>query len=90
MSSAPSSIIPFVRKSGVVFDDEVAALLAQAFDLARRGLHDKGQPEMVYEILALRIIEAAKKGERGVATLAAIGLSALGLQNKAGGQDRFR
>jgi len=85
-----SSIIPFVRKSGVVFDDRVTDLLGQAFDAARRELHDKGQPDIVYEIVAVRIIEAARKGERDVSRLAAAGLAALGIQSKAGGQDRFQ
>ena len=84
-----ASILPFVQKSGVVFDDNVTALLGQAFDAARRELHDKGQPDVVYEIIAGRIIEAAKKGERDVAKLAAVGLAALGFQNKTGGQNRF-
>jgi hypothetical protein len=85
-----SSIIPFVRKSGAVFDDKVIALLGQAFDAARRELHDKGQPEVVYEIMAARIIEAARKGERETGKLAAAGLAALGIQLKSGGQDRFQ
>jgi len=85
-----SSIIPFVRKSGVVFDDRVTDLLGQAFDAARRELHDKGQPDIVYEIVAVRIIEAARKGERDVSKLAAAGLAALGIQSKTGGQDRFQ
>ena len=85
-----ASIIPFVRKSGVVFDDHVTTLLGQAFDAACRELHDKGQPEIVYEIIAVRIIEAAKKGERDVTKLAAAGLAALGFQSKAGGQNRFQ
>jgi hypothetical protein len=85
-----SSIIPFVRKSGVVFDDRVTDLLGQAFDAARRELHDRGQPDIVYEIVAVRIIEAARKGERDVSRLTAAGLAALGIQSKAGGQDRFQ
>jgi len=85
-----SSIIPFVRKSGVVFDDRVTDLLGQAFDAARRELHDRGQPDIVYEIVAVRIIEAARKGERDVSKLAAAGLAALGIQSKTGGQDRFQ
>jgi hypothetical protein len=84
-----TSIIPFVRKIGVAFDDQVTAILGQAFDAACRELHDKGQPEIVYEIIAARIIEAAKKGEREVTKLAAAGLSALGVHSKAGGQSRF-
>ena len=85
-----ASILPFVRKSGVVFDDSVTASLGQAFDAACRELHDKGQPEIVYEVMAARIIEAAKKGERDVTKLAAAGLAALGFQAKTGGQNRYR
>jgi hypothetical protein len=88
--SLMSSIIPFVRKSGVVFDDRVTDLLGQAFDAARRELHDRGQPDIVYEIVAVRIIEAARKGERDVSRLTAAGLAALGIQSNAGGQDRFQ
>lgn len=84
-----ASILPFLQKSGVVFDDEVTALLGQAFDAARRELHDKGQPDVVYEIMAVRIIEAAKKGERNVGRLAAAGLAALGIRSESGGQGRF-
>jgi hypothetical protein len=31
---------------------------------ARKDLHDTGQPDLVYEVIAKRIIEAAKSGER--------------------------
>jgi hypothetical protein len=85
-----ASILPFVRKSGVVFDDKSTTLLGQAFDAACRELHDKGQPEIVYEIMAIRIIDAAKNGEREVTKLAAAGLAALGFQTSTGGQNRFQ
>jgi hypothetical protein len=77
-----ASIIPFIRKTGVAFDDRVTALLGQAFDAACRELHDKGQPPIVNEIIAARIIEAAKSGERDVNRLCKAGLAALGLRNK--------
>jgi hypothetical protein len=86
-----ASILPFVRKSGAVFDDGVTALLGDAFDAACRELHDKGQPSIVHELIATRIIEAAKKGERDTVKLRDAGLSALGLKEiPAGGQKRFR
>ena len=85
-----ASILPFVQKSGVVFDVDVTALLGQAFDAARQALHDKGQPDVVYEIMAVRIIEAAKKGERDVGKLTAAALAALGIRSQSGGQDRFQ
>jgi hypothetical protein len=36
----------------------------EAFDAARKDLRDPGQPDIVYEVVATRIIEAAKSGER--------------------------
>lgn len=64
------------------FDPEMIDLLATAFEKARRSLHDKGQPSIVEEIIAGRIIEAAKAGERNPDRLCeAALLSALG--NKA-------
>ena len=39
--------------------------MGEAFDAACEGLQDGGQPDLVREIIAKRIIEAAKKGERG-------------------------
>ena len=58
------SILPFIRKAGTVFDDRVTEILGEAFDDACKALHDRGQPPIVYEVIAKRIIDAAKKGER--------------------------
>ena len=44
--------------------------------MALVALHDMGQPEVVREVLARRIIKAAKKGERDAAKLCAVALSA--------------
>jgi hypothetical protein len=66
-------------------------LLGDGFDAACRELHDQGQPSIVHEIIATRIIEAATKGERDTDKLQDAGLSALGLKGiSAGGQKRFR
>ena len=72
-----ASILPFIRR-GADFDEETTRLMGEAFDAARASLHDKGQPEVVYEIIAKRIIEAAKKGERDPTRLRDAGLAALG------------
>jgi hypothetical protein len=86
-----ASILPFIRKSGAAFDDDATTLLGDAFDAACRALHDKGQPPIVHELIATRIIEAAKKGERDPGKLRDAGLSALGLSDSSvGGQKRFR
>jgi hypothetical protein len=51
---------------------------AKAFDAARASLQDRAQLKIVYEIIARRIIEAAKKGERDRDRLRDAGLAALG------------
>lgn len=75
-------ILPFIR-AAADFDDETTRLLGEAFDAARAALHDRGQPEIVYEIVAKRIIEAAKKGERDPIRLRDAGLAALGYNKDA-------
>jgi hypothetical protein len=76
------SILPFVRRAGTVFDDNATQIMGEAFDSACKELHDKGQPEIVYEVIAKRIIEAAKKGERDPIQLRKAGLRALGLDDE--------
>jgi len=62
-------------------DPEMAAILSRAFEIARKSLHDTGQPHMVQQIIAERIIAAAKQGERDPEKLCESALAALG--NKA-------
>jgi len=42
-----ASILPFIKKSGVVFDDRATGILGEAFDAACKELHDKGQPTIL-------------------------------------------
>jgi hypothetical protein len=56
------AILPFLPIG--VFDDATTRLMGEAFDVACKELHDKGQPAVVYEIMAKRIIEAVQNGER--------------------------
>lgn len=72
------SILPFIGKAGGVFDDRVAQIMGEAFDHACKVFHDTGQPQIVYEVIAKRIIEAAKNGERNSIRLRNAGLAALG------------
>ena len=58
-------------------------IMGEAFDAARASLQDIGQPQIVYEIIAKRIIEAAKKGERDPTRLRDAGLAALGCKKDA-------
>jgi hypothetical protein len=55
-----ASILPFSRPRGD-FDEETTQLMGEAFDAARAALHDEGRREIVYGIIAKRIIEAAQK-----------------------------
>jgi hypothetical protein len=72
-----ASILPFIRKADTVFDDRLTKIMGEAFDSACKDLHDRGQPPIVYEVIAKRIIEAVRGGERDVARLRNVGLAAL-------------
>jgi hypothetical protein len=77
-----ASILPFIRDKSD-FDDEATRLMGEAFDAACKGLRDTGQPIVVQEVIAKRIIKAAMKGERDPARLRAAGLAALGYDREA-------
>ena len=72
--SRVASILPFIRPRSD-FDDRMTRVLGAS--LMPPTLHDSGQPEGVYEVIARRIIAAAKKGERDPVRLREIGLAAL-------------
>lgn len=74
-------IIPFLPKT-VVFDDVTTRVMGEAFDAACDSLHDTGQPHLVREVIAQRVILAAQRGERDPARLRDIGLAALGLDRR--------
>jgi hypothetical protein len=57
------SIRPFL-KPGMSFDAQALAAMDEAFDAAFKALDDMGQPRLVREVIAERIIEAAIRGER--------------------------
>jgi hypothetical protein len=71
-----SSIVPIFGGSG--FDAEATQNLGKAYDIACRSLHVKGQPPIIQETLAKKIIQAAQRGERDPDRLAAIALGILG------------
>jgi hypothetical protein len=70
-----ASILPFIPRN--VFDDTTTRIMSRAFDAACKELHDTGQPELVHEVIAKRIITAAQKGERNVVRLRDIALAGL-------------
>jgi hypothetical protein len=57
-----ATVIPFFHDAS--FDPEATHIMGQAFECACKSLHDVGQPEMVKNVIAKRIIEIAKTGER--------------------------
>jgi hypothetical protein len=79
-----ASILPFIRKAGTVFDDRITKIMGEAFDSACKELHDAGQPAIVYEVIARRIIDGARNGERDPVRLRNKGLAAL----RSGGDDK--
>jgi len=68
-------ILPFIPRN--VFDDTATRVMGEAFDAACRELHDTGQPQLVHEVMAKRIIAAAEKGERNVLRRRDIALAGL-------------
>lgn len=70
------SILPFIRPR-TAFDDQTTRLLGEVYDAVCADLPDTSQPDIVREIVARRIIEAAKKGERDPARLRDVGIVAL-------------
>ena len=75
-----ATIIPFLQ--GTSFPPEVVTVLGDAYDRACRSLHDTGQPDLVREVIAKRIIKLAKNGERDPRTLCEEALKALGVHGK--------
>jgi hypothetical protein len=62
------------------FDADFAHAVAEACNQVCKHLHDRGQPEIVREVIAERIINAAKAGERDPTRLRDIVLASFGLQ----------
>jgi hypothetical protein len=62
----------------------IARVMGEVYDAAVKALHSSGQPAIVYETIAARIIAAAKKGERDPVRLRDAGLAGLGYESKAG------
>lgn len=61
-----------------VFRPDEIKILCDAYARACKSLHDKGQPAIVNEIIAQRIIALASDGERDPDRLSEGALSALG------------
>jgi hypothetical protein len=74
------TILQFIERAGLagVFDDHATKVMGQAFEAACKDLHDTGQPDLIYEVIAKRIIEAADFGERDPDKLRDRALTAFG------------
>ena len=73
-----AQILPYVREAS--FDADTTRIMDEAFDILRQSMHDNGQPELVLEIIAKRIIEIAQSGERDPAQIANRALTAIGVR----------
>jgi hypothetical protein len=75
-----AQILQFLRPADA-FSPEAIKVLMKAYDMALESLHDFGQPEVVREVIAKRIIEAAQRGLVDPASLCADALSAFTSDN---------
>jgi hypothetical protein len=71
------SIAPFV--ADLSFDPQTIELVGAAFDEACLSLNDMGQPDIVKEVIARRIVEVAQMGERDLDRMCARALRSLGI-----------
>ena len=74
-------IRPYLQDT--TFDPEHVKAMGTAFDCVIRELHDSGQSSVVREVIAERIIAAAKTGERDPDKLCQLAMDALGVRRSA-------
>jgi hypothetical protein len=73
-----ADLLPFLQNG--FFDSDATQVMSEAYDKACKMLHDKGQPDVVQEVIARRIIEVAMAGERDADQLAKRALQAFGIE----------
>ena len=74
---------PFVPNfSAAELDAAAVRIMSSAYGKACKMLHDKGQPAVVQEIIAGRIVEIVRAGERDPDRISERVLSDLGLLRK--------
>lgn len=76
VESAMATILPFIKPE-TAFDELATGAMGVAFDAACVELQDSELPYLVREIIAERIIAAAKRGERDPERLRSIALAAI-------------
>ena len=73
------SILQFIEP-GHAFDPESIQVLSAAYDRAMRELHDNGQPVLVQEIVAKRIIQLGGTWRARPERLSETALASLGIK----------
>jgi hypothetical protein len=76
-------ILPFPHQFETGFDDLTTSAMGRAYETACAELKDGHLSKIVCEMIAKRIIEAAKKGERDPTRLCSAALNALGYDRPA-------
>jgi hypothetical protein len=71
--------------SSSAFDCRTTAAMGEAYDKACQSMKDWGQPEIIKEIIAKRIIEVAQNGECDPVQLCELALKSLGFSEAYGG-----
>jgi hypothetical protein len=71
------SVVQLFREAA--FSPEITQLMGEAFDRASRSLNDTGQPELIKEVMARRIIDAVRRGVRDPRALCAEAVKSLGV-----------
>ena len=71
-----ATFIPFVE--GHSFNPDLVRIMGDAYDMACKSLHDKGQPSIVREVIAKHVIDIAGTGELGAAAICERVLATLG------------
>jgi len=77
-----TKVLPYFRCA--VFDPYMTHIMGEAFDRACEDLHVVGQPDIVKEVIAGRIIDAARDGERDPRRLYEQALNASGFKRQFG------
>lgn len=76
-----ATILPFIRPE-TAFDEYATSAMGEAFDAACAKLQDSNLSNLVREVIAERIIEAAKRGERDPERLCKMVVAALRVEPK--------
>ena len=74
-----ADFLPFLKDRS--YDPDAICVMGDAYDLARKMLHDKGQPHIVLEVIAQNIItDFTMTGDRDPGRLAQRALRTFGIE----------